>query len=118
MRRRMIEGELGKRRGGKRTDGKQDVRLRLSCFREESVCSAEQPDQIRDIDGDALEDVFPSCGQGDDGNDLTQLGHDGSIHREDVATLREVGRRIEADGWPAASRSKGVARSETGTPAE
>jgi alpha-L-fucosidase len=31
---------------------------------------------------------------------------DGSIHPEDVKTLREVGRRIEADGWPEA-RGKG-----------
>jgi alpha-L-fucosidase len=27
---------------------------------------------------------------------------DGSIHPEDVATLREVGQRIRADGWPQA----------------
>jgi alpha-L-fucosidase len=27
---------------------------------------------------------------------------DGSIHPEDVRTLREVGRRIRAHGWPSA----------------
>jgi len=25
---------------------------------------------------------------------------DGSIHAEDVKTLREVGRRLRKDGWP------------------
>jgi alpha-L-fucosidase len=30
---------------------------------------------------------------------------DGSIHPEDVQTLREVGRRLKADGFPAAAAS-------------